>query len=397
MARGIRILGWALVWIVAVLCLAVTIVPRFLDRIYYRGVAGDHFDGARFFNPDGDDTSAPPGGSRSGFFWRHATGSDGRPPWPTQVPVQPARPAELLPAATPPARDPAQTPLRVAWVGHASVLVQTPGLNILTDPVWSERAGPFGFGPKRVAAPGIALNDLPKIDLILISHNHYDHLDLATLKTLYDRDRPAIVTSLGNDAILRSAGIAATALDWRQVQRVAGANVHVVRNHHWSSRWFVDRNRALWSAFVVELPGGNLFFAGDTGMGDGKWVEEAAALGPIRLALIPIGAFRFQPGQMASGAHIGPVDALDVFRRLGASHGAAIHWGTFRLSYEGYATPPKLLSAAKGCAGITDRRFGAVPIGRPVDIAPMRAPAAASFDRAAVLRCLEGPAGNGLR
>lgn len=397
MARGIRILGWALVWIVAVLCLAVTIVPRFLDRIYYRGVAGDHFDGARFFNPDGDDTSAPPGGSRSGFFWRQVTGSDGRPPWPTKVPVTPAKPVDLLPAATPPARDPAQTPMRVTWVGHASVLVQTPGLNILTDPVWSERAGPFGFGPKRVAAPGIALDDLPKIDLIVISHNHYDHLDLATLKRLYDRDRPAIVTALGNDAILRSTGIAATALDWRQVQRVAGANVHVVRNHHWSSRWFVDRNRALWSAFVVELPGGNLFFAGDTGMGDGKWVEEAAALGPIRLALIPIGAFRFQPGQMASGAHIGPVDALDVFRRLGASHGAAIHWGTFRLSYEGYATPPKLLSAAKGCAGITDRRFGAVPIGRPVDIAPMRAPAAASFDRAAVLRCLEGPAGNGLR
>lgn len=397
MARGFRTIGWALVWIVAILCLAVTIVPRFLDRIYYRGAMSDHFDGARFFNPDGDDTSAPPGGSRSGFFWRQATGSDGRPPWPARVPVQPARPSELLPAATPPARNPAQTPMRVTWVGHASVLVQTPGLNILTDPVWSERAGPFGFGPKRVAAPGIALADLPKIDLILISHNHYDHLDLTTLKKLYDRDRPAIVTSLGNDAILRSEGVPATALDWRQVQRVAGANVHVVRNHHWSSRWFVDRNRALWSAFVVELPGGNLFFAGDTGMGDGAWVEEARALGPIRLALIPVGAFRFQAGQMASGAHIGPVDALDVFRRLGASQGVAIHWGTFRLSYEDYATPPRLLSAAKACAGVTDRRFGAVPIGRPVDIAPMVAPVAIEFDRAAILRCLEGPAGNTLR
>lgn len=397
MASVVRILGWVLVWIVAILCMTVTIVPRFLDRIYYRGVAGDHFDGARFFNPDGDDTSAPPGGSRSGFFWRQATGSDGRPPWPAQMSVRPARPAELLSAATPPARDPGQTPMRVTWIGHASVLVQTPGLNILTDPVWSERAGPFGFGPKRVAAPGIALADLPKIDLIVISHNHYDHLDLATLRKLYERDRPAIVTALGNDAILRSAGIPASALDWRQMRQVAGANVHVVRNHHWSSRWFVDRNRALWSAFVVELPGGNLFFAGDTGMGDGAWVEEARALGPIRLALIPIGAFRFQPGQMASGAHIGPVDALDVFRRLEASRGIAIHWGTFRLSYEGYATPPKLLSAAKACAGVTDRRFGAVVIGRPVDIAPMTAAAAPPFDRDAVLRCLDGPAGNALR
>lgn len=392
-----RIVGWGLVWIVAILCLAAVIVPRFLDRLYYRGVVSDHFDGARFFNPDGDDTSAPPGGSRGGFLWRQATGSDGRPDWPARVRIRAARPGELLPAATRPARDPARTPMRATWVGHASVLVQTPGLNILTDPVWSARAGPFGFGPKRVAAPGIAFDDLPRIDLILISHNHYDHLDLATLKKLYARDRPAIVTSLGNDAILRSAGIPAVALDWRQVQRLAGANVHVVRNHHWSSRWFVDRNRALWSAFVVELPGGNLFFAGDTGMGDGRWIEEARALGPIRLALIPIGAFRFQPGQMASGAHIGPVDALDVFRRLGASRGMAIHWGTFRLSYEGYATPPKLLTAAKRCAGVADRRFGAVAIGRLVDIAPMTTPPAMAFDRAEVLRCLEGPAGNALR
>jgi L-ascorbate metabolism protein UlaG (beta-lactamase superfamily) len=397
MGRFTRIVGWGLVWIVAALCLAITIVPRFLDRIYYRGVAGDHFDGARFFNPDGDDTSAPPGGSRSGFMWRQATGSDGRPAWPAQIPVAPARPAELLEPATPPARDPAQTPMRVTWVGHASVLVQVPGLNILTDPVWSDRAGPFGFGPKRVADPGIALADLPKIDLILISHNHYDHLDLSTLKRIWDRDRPAIVTSLGNDAILRSAGMTATALDWRQAERVGGATVHVVRNHHWSSRWFVDRNRALWSAFVVELPGGNLFFAGDTGMGDGNWVREAAALGPIRLALIPIGAFRFQPGQMASGSHIGPVDALDIFQRLGASRGVAIHWGTFRLSYEGWATPPKLLTAAKRCAGQATSRFGAVAIGRPVDIAPLTTPPPSTFDRDAILRCLDGPEGNALR
>ena len=409
MGRIVKGLVWTGVWIVAALCLAVTIVPRFLDRIYYRGVAGDHFDGARFFNPDGDDTSAPPGGSRRGFFWRQATGSDGRPAWPVQVPVTPARPADLLAPLTRPTRDPGQTPMRVAWVGHASVLVQTPGLNILTDPVWSDRAGPFGFGPKRVAQPGIPLADLPKIDLILISHNHYDHLDLSTLKRLWDRDRPAIVTSLGNDAILRNAGMAATALDWRQTERVGGATVHVVRNHHWSSRWFVDRNRALWSAFVVELPGGNLFFAGDTGMGDGTWVEEARALGPIRLALIPIGAFRFQPGQMASGAHIGPVDALDVFRRLGAWRGVPIHWGTFRLSYEGWDTPPRLLDAAKACGGesawpVANRRFATVRIGRPYSVPPINeiflpppAVVPPPFDRAALLRCMNTPQVHALR
>ncbi len=405
-----RFVGWGLVWIVAILCLAAVIVPRFLDRLYYRGAASDHFDGARFFNPDGDDTAAPPGGGgRGGFLWRQATGSDGRPPWPASVPVLPARPAELLPAATMPARDPARTPMRITWVGHASVLVQTPRLNVLTDPVWSERAGPFGFGPRRVAAPGIALGDLPKIDLILVSHNHYDHLDLSTLKTLWRRDRPTIVTSLGNDAILRSEGIGAIALDWRQAARLRGATVHVVRNHHWGSRWFADRNRALWSAFTVDLPGGNLFFAGDTGLGDGGWVEEARALGPFRLALIPIGAFRFQPGQMASGAHIGPIDALRVFHRLGAWRGAAIHWGTFRLSYEGYATPPRLLTAAKACAGEGEpgsygASFGAVPIGRPVDIPPIAfvpAPptvvAPPRVDWSAVPACMDTPAVRALR
>ncbi|MEP9400866.1 MBL fold metallo-hydrolase [Sphingomonas silueang] len=395
-ARGI---AWGLVWLVAIAALAAVIAPRFLDRIYYRGVATDHFDGARFFNPDGEDTAGPPGrGGRAGFLWRQATGGDGRPAWPETVAVRPARPAELPGTTTLPARDPAATPMRVTWIGHASVLVQVPGLNILTDPVWSDRAGPFGFGPRRVAAPGIALADLPKIDLILISHNHYDHLDLATLRAIWARDRPAIVTSLGNDAILRGAGMDATALDWRQAARVGGATVHVVRNHHWGSRWFADRNRALWSAFAVDLPGGNLFFAGDTGLGDGGWVREAAALGPYRLALLPIGAFRFQPGQMASGAHIGPVDALGVFHGLGAARGMAIHWGTFRLSYEGWDTPPRLLRAARACAPeAAGSRFGTAAIGRPVDIPPMRAVAPTGFDRAAVLACLDTPQVRALR
>ena len=134
------------------------------------------------------------------------------------------------------------------------------------------------------------------------------------------------------------------------------SSVVVNRNHHWGSRWFTDRNRALWSSFVVRLPrGGNLFFAGDTGLGDGGWADEARALGPIRLALIPIGAFRFVPGQMASGSHIGPVDAIEVVRRLGAGRALAMHWGTIRLSYEGWDTPPRLLREALRCAGAPAR------------------------------------------
>ena len=385
MLKGI---GGALLWLIVAACLAVTIVPRFLDRVYYRGVPSDHFDGARFFNPDGEDTAAPPGGrSRGGFLLAQATGNDERPPWPETVAVAQAKPAARVEGDR----------MVATWVGHASVLVQTQGLNILTDPVWSDVAGPFGIGPARVARPGIAFDDLPKIDLVVVSHNHYDHMDLTTLKRLWARDRPVIVTSLGNDAVIGNAGVPARALDWGgRLALRPGVEVVVNRNHHWSSRWFTDRNRALWSSFVVTLPGGNLFFAGDTGFGDGGWADAAAAVGPVRLALIPIGAFRFEPGQMGTGSHIGPPDAVEVFRRLGASTAIAVHWGTFRLSYEAYDTPPRLLEAAMRCSG--QRGFGSVRLGMPVEVPAFAAPAqVAPMAREALLKCLDTPAVRALR
>ncbi len=379
-ARVFGLVGWALLWLIAFVCLAATIVPRFLDRIYYRGVVSDHFDGARFFNPDGEDTVASPNGrGRGSLMWAQATGSDGRPPWPDSVTVAQAKPAARIDGEA----------MVATWVGHATVLVQTQGLNILTDPIWSDAAGPFGIGPSRVSRPGIAFDNLPKIDLIVVSHNHYDHMDLSTLKRLWERDRPRIVTSLGNDAVIGGAGVPATALDWggRMTLR-PGIDVMVTQSHHWTSRWFTDRNRALWSSFVVTLPGGNLFFAGDTGMGDGAWADEAARLGPVRLALLPIGAFRFVPGQMGIASHIGPVDAVEVFRRLGAARGIPIHWGTFRLSYEGYATPPKLLAAATRCTGQTG--FVPVGIGVPVVVGGYAKPVARPvMGREALLRCLD--------
>jgi L-ascorbate metabolism protein UlaG (beta-lactamase superfamily) len=390
--RLLKIVGGAIVLLVVIGALIVTIVPQFLDRIYYRGSASAHFDGARFFNPDGDaDTKLiqpkGSGGGRASFFWKYFTGSDGRPEWPKSVAVN---------RIAPPARVEGER-MVVTWVGHASVLIQTQGLNILTDPVWAEKTGPLGTGPRRVAEPGIAFDALPRIDLVLVSHNHYDHLDKATLKRLWQRDRPRIVTSLGNDSVIGQTGAQATALDWGQ--RVAikpGVSVTVTRNHHWGSRWFTDRNRALWSSFVVTLPGGNVFFAGDTGMGDGQWPGEAAALGPIRLALIPIGAFRFVDGQMESGSHIGPVDAVEVYRRLGAAHAIAIHWGTFRLSFEGYDTPPKLLAAAMRCTGQTG--FEPVAIGRPTEVAGYVKPVTVTpMARAALLRCLDTPQVRALR
>lgn len=373
-----RILSF-LLWLIVVAGLAAVIVPHFLDRIYYRGPDSGHFDGARFFNPDGEDTARlPGGGSRFGFFRNYLTGADGRPAWPEQVSVPQAKPAARVLGDA----------MVVTWVGHASVLIQTHGLNILTDPIWAETAGPLGFGPARVTRPGIALTDLPRLDLIVVSHNHYDHMDLPTLKTLWDRDRPLIVTALGNDTILRSAGIEATAMDWGGEIRFpddcpAGAeceaplaSVVVVRNHHWGSRWFADRNRALWSSFVVTLPSGNIFFAGDTGFGDGRWPGEARAQGPIRLAMIPIGAFRFEPGQMGTGSHIGPIEAVKVYERLGAPTALPVHWGTFRLSYEGFDTPPRMLTGLMRCTGNDPARFAPRVIGRSFSVPPIGPPPA---------------------
>jgi len=384
--RWVKRVGAGLLWLLVVLCLTIAIVPDFLDARYYRGPVSDHFDGEHFFNPDGaDDALSPPGGM--GTLLRYVTGRDDRPGWPDRVTVTPAR----LPARV------AGDRMLATWVGHSTVLVQTQGLNILTDPVWSRTAGPFGIGPKRVAEPGIRFADLPRIDLVLVSHDHYDHMDLATLKTLWDRDRPLIVTSLGNDSVIGQAGVPARALDWGgEVAVRPGVSVVVNRGHHWDSRWFADRNRALWSSFVVRLPGGNLFFAGDTGAGDLKWADQAASYGPIRLALIPIGAFRFTAGQMAAGSHVGPVDAVEIYRRLGAAQAIAVHWGTFRLSYEGWDTPPRLVAAAEACTG--QRGFSAVRIGRTMDV-PAYAPPPAHppMAREALLRCLATPAVAALR
>lgn len=380
MGRIVRWAGTLLVWLAILLCLAITLVPPFLDRHYYRGPESLHFDGQRFFNPDGPNDFQPvSSGNRLAFMWRIVTGRD-RQDWPEHLAIKTAHPAPRVMGEA----------MVATWVGHASMLVQTQGLNILTDPVWSNRAGPFGFGPERVADPGIAFEDLPKIDLILVSHNHYDHMDLATIKRIWDRDKPLIVTSLGNDTLIREAGAVAQARDWGgRVTVKPGIDAIVTRNHHWGTRWGTDQRRALWSSFVVTLPGGNLFFAGDTGFGDGEWPREATRYGPVRLALLPVGAFRFSKGQMESGSHIGPIQSVEVFRRLGAAHAIGIHWGTFQLSYEARDTPPRMLAEVMKCHGLDPKAFDTIGIGASATV-PAYAPPPAGHD--ATSACLAGPA-----
>ncbi|HMT45205.1 MAG TPA: MBL fold metallo-hydrolase [Chakrabartia sp.] len=386
MAKGLRWFAKGIAALVIIVCLAITVVPPFLDRIYYDGPESGHYDGSHFFNPDGDDIlRAPTGRSRGNFLWRWITGQDGRAVWPDSVPVTQSKPAARVEGDA----------MVATWIGHATVLVQTQGLNILTDPIWAERAGPFGIGPKRVAQPAVAFDDLPKIDAVLVSHNHYDHLDQAVLKRLWDRDKPKIITSLGNDVVIRNGGAEAVALDWGQ--RIAlkpGVEVAVTRNHHWGSRWGSDARRALWSSFVVITPAGNMFFAGDTGFGDGQWPAEAATLGPVRLAIIPVGAFRFVPGGMSIGSHIGPIEAERVFAGLKAAWGVPIHWGTFQLSNEARETPPKMLAEVMKCGGYADpSRFAARGLGEAFSVPPLGTP---EVRPAPPAPCLEGPAVTGL-
>jgi L-ascorbate metabolism protein UlaG (beta-lactamase superfamily) len=365
MRKLLRFAGTALLFLFIALCLAPSVLMPFLDRAYYDGQASDHYDGERFFNPGAAAERSHGGPSR--FFSRMIGDRGARAVWPESVPVTPTRPAARVDGQE----------MRVTWIGHATVLVQSAGLNILTDPVWSDVVSPFPpIGPRRARAPGVRFEDLPKIDLVLISHNHYDHMDLKTLKRLWERDKPAIVTSLGNDTLLHRAGIGATAYDWNGGTAVFSLcspgtscgswGVTVLRNHHWSSRWGADRNRALWSAFVVETEAGKIFFAGDTGWGDGSWVEEAARRGPYRLALIPIGAY--EPRDFMKTNHINPDEAVAMFEKLRPAAALGIHWGTFQLTFEGINDPPQRLAALRRARNIPENAFLATEVGRTFSV-----------------------------
>jgi len=346
---ALKWVGTLLLFAAVAFCFLPTLVPPFLDRVYYQGPPGAHFDGSHFFNPD---LPSPGRADPRRILNRWVSGE--RAIWPDRVAVRQTVPPRRVPGGD----------MLVTWIGHSTVLVQTRSLNILTDPIWSERASPFSFvGPRRVRAPGVPFEDLPRIDLVLVSHNHYDHMDLPTLRRLWDRDRPLIVTSLGNDTILRGAGIESAARDWGGSVAVRpDIAVFVERNHHWGSRWGSDRNRALWSAFTIRLPGGNIFFAGDTGWGDGAWVHAAARRAPFRLAILPIGAYL--PRDIMRDSHIGPAQALRIFEILRPVRALAVHWGTFQLAFDAIDDPPRTLAALKRERGIAPGLFAVTEVGQ---------------------------------
>ena len=287
-----------------------------------------HFDGKKFFNPNAPQARGP----FDAMKWKLKTRPE---PSRFMDDVQPTKPP-----ANPPDND---SQIRVTLINHSTVLLQQAGLNILTDPIWSERASPFAWiGPKRLRQPGVRWDDLPRIDIALISHNHYDHLDLATLRRLAKRDAPRFVVPIGLARLLEKNGISRVQeLDWGDSLPMERTTIHSVPAMHFSARGAFDRNRTLWCGYVLEPPGGAVYFAADTGFGDHfAWIKER--FGPPRLALLPIGAY--EPRWFMGPIHMAPEQALQAHKILNAQTSIAIHHGTFQMADDGLDTAKKVLN-----------------------------------------------------
>ncbi len=313
----------------------------------------DHFDGKRFRN-------APPMEQPSfGDFlkWRR-TREPGA--WPDWIPSEPGPP--------PPERVNCDD-LRVTFVNHATVLVQTGGVNLLTDPIYAKRVSPVrGIGPKRHRAPGIRFEDLPPIDVVVISHNHYDHLDMPTLKRLRKEHDPLFVVGLGTASLLHRRGVQRTVeLDWWE-STVLPTGVRVIGTPaaHWSLRGGGDRDRDLWMSYVLQTECGNTFFAGDTAMST-HFDAVGEAYGPFRLALLPIGAYA--PRWFMHTSHIDPEQAAEARRQLRAHTAVAMHFGTFALADEGHGDAPAELR--RHLHEDEDDRFWVMREGEGRDVPPV--------------------------
>lgn len=274
-----------------------------------------HFDGRRFFNPG----AVQPRGFPSVLRWKLTTR-----PHPS-----PAFVDDVL-ATKPPDRV-AERALRVTLVNHSTLLLQHAGWNMLTDPIWSERASPLRWaGPRRHRAPGVRVEDLPAVDAVLLSHNHYDHLDLPTLRWLMTERRPMLVVPKGVGRFLESKGIpGAHELDWGDTHALADTAIACVPAVHFSARGIHDRNTTLWCGYTIDAGHGVIYFAGDTAMGD-HFAQIRQWCGAPRLSLLPIGAY--EPRWFMSAVHMTPEDALHAHAILESRTSIGIHFGTFQLA-----------------------------------------------------------------
>ncbi|MDR1497421.1 MAG: MBL fold metallo-hydrolase [Puniceicoccales bacterium] len=320
----------------------------------------DHCDGKRFFSP-----GAPPSAT-----WRRALrwwiSRPHRANWPKWVELP--RPRPLPPIDN-------VNPLALTWINHSTFLLRSTAGNFLFDPVYSRRTGPFGlFGPKRVHAPAIPFDSLPQIDFLLLSHDHYDHCDIAALTRLAKRDAPLAITPLANAPLLIRAGFKRIIeLDWWEsaslplppaAAALSPASVTVTPAQHWSSRAIGPRCQRLWGGFNLSISGHTLYFAGDTGYHPTLFREIATRLGSPDTAILPIGAYL--PRWFMRPQHCDPTEAVQIHRDLRAGLSIAMHWGCFRLTDEERDAPPLALAAALAAANLPPNVFRAINPGETV-------------------------------
>jgi L-ascorbate metabolism protein UlaG (beta-lactamase superfamily) len=289
-----------------------------------------HFDGRRFYNP-----GAP---QARGFLdvlrWKLGSRPEPSPNFISDV------------AQSTPPRRVENSELRITVVNHSTALIQQRAGNILTDPIWSKRASPMSWlGPKRRRKPGVRMDDLPDIDAVLISHNHYDHLDLPTLRRLAVRGPSRFIVAARCARLLRSEKIEPVyELDWGESLTTSGISIHCVPALHFSARGIFDRNKTLWCGYAIEFPERLVYFAGDTGFGS-HFAEIREKFGAPHVALLPIGAYK--PRWFMSPVHMTPEEAVRAHEILGAKTSIAIHHGTFQLADEGVDTPEQQLMASR--------------------------------------------------
>jgi N-acyl-phosphatidylethanolamine-hydrolysing phospholipase D len=304
----------------------------------------DHFNGKTFMNPWG----SPLKSFWDVLKWRMTAK---RAEWPEWIENKPF-PFEKIKA---------HENAKLTFINHASFLIQFPSLTILTDPIWSLRASPVSFaGPKRVRAPGLSMENLPKIDVIIISHNHYDHLNTVTLLQIQERDQAKIYVPLGDAAWLKEKGIHAIELDWWQIVTISNIKIHFTPATHWSARGLTDKNESLWGSYLIQSPKFSIYFAGDTGMGPHfKMIHDK--LGAVDLALLPIGAY--EPRDFMKDYHTNPAEAVEAMQILRAQHAIGMHFGTFQLSDEAYQQPEIDLTESLKRANINLTRFVTLEVG----------------------------------
>lgn len=316
-----------MLWILGLLILSaliIVIAGWWFSAPGYNGPNSDHFNGSTFKNLNGAEAKSP---------WEALKWSLRRDPGPWTELTK-----EDFAFAEKPA-DRVYDELKITFVNHATFLIQTGGLNILTDPVWSDRVSPLSFvGPKRMRPPGLKFEDLPEIDLVILSHNHYDHLDLPTLRKLDSLYRPDFIVPLGVDLFLNQKGIQNTsALDWwDQVIVSKNLNVHSVPAQHFSARGLFDQSKTLWAGYVLKTQLGNVYFAGDTGYGD-FFADIKKSFGSIKVGLIPIGAYK--PEWFMGPIHVNPAEAIQIHKDIEAEISFGMHFGTFPLADDGMEEP----------------------------------------------------------